>query len=175
MTTSVRALAAWGTRSLIVTNAAGGVGAGLRGGDLMLLTDQINLTGKSPLTGRPDFIDMTDAYDPEWRREAVAAAREAGIALKQGVYAGAAGPQYETPAEVRMLAALGADAVGMSTVLEVIAARAAKMRVLGISCITNIAAGGGTGPLEHADVLKTGAAAADTFARLILAILPMLK
>lgn len=180
VTIGVRSLTRWGVKCLIVTNAAGGVAARLTAGDLMLITDQINLTGQSPLMGMPAFVDMTTAYDPALRESALAAARESGVDLKQGVYAGMAGPQYETPAEVRMLAALGADAVGMSTVLEVIAARHAGVRVLGLSCITNAAAGGahlgvvGT-KVDHQEVLKTGAAVGDRFARLISAILPRLQ
>ncbi|MBI2920451.1 MAG: purine-nucleoside phosphorylase [Planctomycetes bacterium] len=176
VTVGVRSLARWGVKGLIVTNASGGISKSLAAGDLMLIADQINLTGESPLRGQPAFIDMTQAYDPGWREAAVAAARDAGIPLKQGVYAGAAGPQYETPAEVRMLAAMGADAVGMSTVLEVIAARHARVRVLGLSCITNMAAGGAAAQkVDHEEVLRTGAAVADRFAALILAILPKLR
>jgi len=178
VTVGVRSLARWGVRSLIVTNAAGGITRGLKAGDLMLLTDQINLTGHSPLRGTPAFIDMTNAYDPAWRESALAAARELRIDLKQGVYAGVAGPQYETPAEVRMLANCGADAVGMSTVLEVIAARHAGMRILGLSCITNPAAGGALhGPaaaVDHQEVLRTGAEAAGRFNALIKAVLPLM-
>lgn len=176
VTIGVRSLARWGVKNLIVTNAAGGVSPRLAAGDLMLITDQINLTGQSPLVGMPAFVDMSAAYDPGFREAAMAASRECGVELKQGVYAGMAGPQYETPAEVRMLGALGADAVGMSTVLEVIAARHAGIRVLGLSCITNAAAGGGTGAgVDHKEVLKTGAAASERFGRLITAVLPKMR
>ncbi len=180
VTIGVRSLARWGVKNLIVTNAAGGVAARLVAGDLMLITDQINLTGQSPLVGMPAFVDMTAAYDPAFREAALAASRDCGVELKQGVYAGMAGPQYETPAEVRMLAAVGADAVGMSTVLETIAARQAGIRVLGLSCITNAAAGGahlgvtGVG-VDHKEVLKTGAAVSDRFARLVKALLPKIQ
>lgn len=172
VTVGIRSLARWGVKSVVVTNAAGGVAPRLAAGDLMLITDQINLTGHSPLRGTPAFIDMSAAYDPAFREAALAASKECGVPLQQGVYAGMAGPQYETPAEVRMLAALGADAVGMSTVLETIAARHAGLRVLGLSCITNAAAGA-TG-VNHADVLKTGANAAERFGKLIRAVLPKL-
>ena len=176
VTIGVRSLARWGVRTLVVTNAAGGVSPRLVAGDLMLITDQINLTGQSPLVGMPAFVDMSAAYDPSFRESALAAARECGVELKQGVYAGMAGPQYETPAEVRMLAAIGADAVGMSTVLETIAARHAGIRVLGLSCITNAAAGGATGAgVDHKEVLKTGAAVSERFAKLVRATLPKLQ
>lgn len=176
VTIGIRAIAEWGVRSLLVTNAAGGISPRLAAGDLMLISDQINLTGTSPLRGTPAFIDMSAAYDPKWREAARSAARSAGVDLKEGVYAGVAGPQYETPAEIRMFATLGADAVGMSTVLEVICARNLGMRVLGLSCITNAAAGvPGSTALDHQDVLRTGAAAADRFAKLVIGILPHLK
>jgi purine-nucleoside phosphorylase len=176
VTIGIRALAQWGVRSLLVTNAAGGISTRLAAGDLMLITDQINLTGTSPLRGTPAFIDMTAAYDPRWREAALGAARSAGIELKPGVYAGVAGPQYETPAEIRMFASLGADAVGMSTVLEVIAARHLGMRVLGLSCITNAAAGvAGGAALDHQDVLKTGGAASGRFSKLVTCLLPHMR
>jgi purine-nucleoside phosphorylase len=157
----VRLLGWIGAKTLIVTNAAGGIAEGLAPGDLMAITDQINLTGTSSLMGPnedrlgPRFVDMTQAYDPALIELATGVAREHGFALKRGVYAGALGPAYETPAEVRMLRTLGADAVGMSTVLEVLAARHLGLRVLGISCISNLAAGIGDGPLTHEEVTAT--------------------
>jgi purine-nucleoside phosphorylase len=176
VTIGVRSLARWGVKALVVTNAAGGVSPRLAAGDLMLINDQINLTGQSPLVGMPAFVDMSTAYDPAFREAALGASRESGVELKQGVYAGMAGPQYETPAEVRMLAAMGADAVGMSTVLETIAARHAGIRVLGLSCITNAAAGGSTGAgVDHKEVLKTGEAVSERFAKLVRATLPKMK
>jgi purine-nucleoside phosphorylase len=143
----IRTLAALGAPVLILSNAAGGLHPEFRRGDLMVLTDHLNLTGTNPLVGPnderigPRFPDMSAVYDPELRRVAEAAARGQGIVLRTGVYAGVLGPSYETPAEVRMLRGLGADAVGMSTVLEAIAARHAGMRVVGIAAITNVIAG----------------------------------
>lgn len=152
-----------GCSVLAVTNAAGGIREDLRPGDLMLLADHLNLTGGNPLVGPheealgPRFPDLRDAYDPDLRRIAREEARAAGCELAEGVYAALLGPSYETPAEIRMLRAMGADAVGMSTVHEVIAAVQGGMRVLGISGITNRAAGLGKGRLSHDDVLAVGA------------------
>ena len=157
----VRMMARLGARCVLLTNAAGGLEPTWAAGDLMVVSDHLNLTGTSPLVGPEDetigprFPDMTDAYDPElrgWLREA---GRDAGIALREGVYAGLLGPQYETPAEVKMIAALGAQAVGMSTVLEVIALRHMRVRVAALSCITNLAAGMAGRPLAHAEVEAT--------------------
>jgi len=155
----VRVLAQLGMRLLLVTNAAGGVNAAFTAGDLMLITDQLNLQGVNPLTGPndervgPRFPDMTTAYDPCLRDIALASAHRVGVGLQQGVYAGLPGPAYETPAEIRMLRTMGADAVGMSTVQETIAARHLGVRVGGISVITNQAAGVAPQPLAHADVV----------------------
>ena len=166
-----------GARTLIVTNAAGGVNPAFRPADLMLISDHLNLTGSSPLVGAnderfgPRFPDMTEAYDPALRRLARTQAERLGVTLRDGVYAGMLGPAYETPAEVRMAAALGGDAVGMSTVPEVIAARHLGMRVLGISCITNVAAGLGEGALDHADVTDVAAQARAAFVSLLDGIL----
>jgi purine-nucleoside phosphorylase len=154
----VRMLAAMGVHTLIVSNAAGSVHTGLQPGDLMLLSDHINFQGTNPLVGPndarlgPRFPDMTVAYDAELRALAHRVAASQQLALKEGVYAAVLGPSYETPAEVRMLAAMGADAVGMSTVPEVIVARHMGVRVLGLSCITNLGAGLGAGTLDHAHV-----------------------
>ncbi|MDX1673619.1 MAG: purine-nucleoside phosphorylase [Longimicrobiales bacterium] len=172
LATPVRTAAALGAGTLIVTCAAGGVTRRLGAGTLMCITDHINLMGRNPLVGQaragePRFPDMTDAYDPALRERAGAAADELGIELAEGVYAAMLGPSYETPAEITMLERLGADAVGMSTVPEVIAARAAGLRVLGIALITNAAAGVVEGPLDHDEVIAAGAEAADDFQRLV--------
>jgi purine-nucleoside phosphorylase len=171
----VRLAHALGAHTLIVTNAAGGVQAGLRAGDLVLISDHINLTCDNPLMGGlgPDggspFISMSDAYDPDLREIALIAAAQAGMPLvPRGTYAGVLGPTYETLAEVTYLRSIGADVVGMSTVPEVIAARALGMRVLGMSLVTNAAAGLG---LDHSEVLKAGNAATLRMQSLVLAIL----
>ncbi len=154
----VRLLASLGVSTLVVTNAAGALHTRMQPGDLMLLSDHINLQGGNPLIGPnddrlgPRFPDMTQAYDAELRAIAHQVAASQGLALKDGVYVALSGPSYETPAEIRMLAALGGDAVGMSTVPEVIAARHMGLRVLGLSCITNMGAGLGHGLLDHAHV-----------------------
>lgn len=179
LATPVRTAAVLGARTLVVTCAAGGVTRRLVPGTLMLLTDHINLMGRNPLvgpgrSGEPRFPDMTDAYDPALRERARAAAAEVGVRPAEGVYAAMLGPSYETPAEVRMLERLGADAVGMSTVPEVIAARAAGLRVLGIALITNPAAGVVDGPLDHGDVIAAGAGAAEAFQELVRGVLARL-
>lgn len=162
-----------GARTLLVTNAAGGMSEGLDAGSLMLIRDHINMTGRSPLVGVNDdrfgtrFPDMMDAYDPALRALAREVAASQGTPLLDGVYAGLLGPTYETPAEIRMLAACGADAVGMSTVPEVIAARHMSMRVLGISCITNRAAGMGDDVLDHDDVQEVARRARARFTSLV--------
>ncbi len=173
----VRLMAELGAPTLIVTNAAGSVNASLQPGDLMGITDHLNLTGTSSLLGPnletmgPRFVDMSAAYDAELLARAEAGARELAFELKRGVYAGMLGPAYETPAEIRMLRHLGADAVGMSTVLEVLAARHRGMRVLGVSCITNLGAGLGTAPLHHDEVKETADRVKDRFTALLDAVL----
>ncbi len=172
LATPVRTAAALGAKTLIVTCAAGGVTRRLGAGSLMCIADHLNLMGLNPLAGparegEPRFPDLTDAYDPALRERAGAAAEELGIELAEGVYAAMLGPSYETPAEIRMLERLGADAVGMSTVPEVIAARSAGLRVLGIALSTNAAAGVMEGPLDHDEVIAAGDAAAEDFQRLI--------
>lgn len=148
-----RLLALSGCRAVLLTNAAGGIREGLAPGRLLLIADHLNLTGENPLIGAHSaFVDMTHVYDPELRAAARAAAEEAGVSLEEGVYAGVLGPSYETPAEVRMLRALGADAVGMSTVLEAIALRHLGVRVGAMSCITNMAAGITGAILDHHEV-----------------------
>ena len=157
----VRVMKALGVKTLVVTNAAGGVNTQFSEGNLMLISDHINLTGKNPLIGAHDpelgvrFPDMTEAYSKRLRGIAKEVASEQGIELVEGVYASLLGPTYETPAEIRMLRTLGADAVGMSTVTEVIAARHSGLEVIGISCITNMAAGILDQPLTHDEVIET--------------------
>lgn len=173
----VRLMAELGATTLVVTNAAGAVNTSFEPGDLMLIRDHLNLTGTSCLLGPnletmgPRFVDMTEAYDSGLIATAETAAQHAGVQLKQGVYAGLLGPAYETPAEVRMLKKLGADAVGMSTVLEVIAARHCGMRVLGVSCITNLGAGLSPTPLSHDEVKETADRAQPQFTALLDGVL----
>ncbi len=168
----IRLLHALGARILVVSNAAGGVRRTFAAGDLMAIADHINLTARNPLIGAVSqgderFPDMSQAYDAELRQELHAVARDLGILLHDGVYCGLTGPSYETPAEVRMLERIGADAVGMSTVAEVIAARAMGMRVLGVSCIANPAAGLSLDPLTHDDVMRVTRRAGEKFVNLI--------
>lgn len=176
----VRLMAMLGARTLIVTNAAGGIAPELEAGDLMAITDQLNLTGTSSLIGPseelrgPRFVDMTTAYDPNLIETASGVAAELGFELKRGIYAGLLGPSYETPAEVRMLRMLGADAVGMSTVLEVLAARHMGLRILGISCISNLAAGISKGPLSHEEVEETAGRVRSRFESLLSGVLESL-
>jgi len=168
----VRVFGALGIETLIVTNAAGGIRRTFAPGTLMLINDHINLTGRNPLEGgvfqgETRFPDMTVAYDAGLRARAKQVAADLGVTLEEGVYCGLLGPTYETPAEVRMLERLGADAVGMSTVVEVIAARARGMRCLGISLITNPAAGTFAGTLDHADVMEVAGKAGETLAKIV--------
>ena len=174
VTATVRILAEAGVRNLVLTNAAGSASPQFLPGQWMMITDHLNLTGTTPLLGAPEFIDMTVAYSQRLRDRFVAAAKQIGMILHTGVYAGLSGPQYETPAEVRMIQALGAQAVGMSTVLETIQARALGLEVAGFSCLTNFAAGISKTGLNHAEVLETGKAAAAEFGRLLGAALPNL-
>ena len=172
-----RLMIAMGARIVIITNAAGGANASFSPGDLMLIDDHLNLTGQSSLTGPnedalgPRFPDMSHAYDPALVAMAIESAKAGGFELVRGVYAGNLGPAYETPAEVRMAQRLGADAVGMSTVLETIAARHMGARVLGVSCITNKAAGLSAQALHHAEVEETARAARDRFVALLRGVL----
>lgn len=152
----VRTACAAGAGIVLLTNAAGGIGEGLRVGQPVLISDHLNFTGTSPLVGAR-FLDLTDAYSPRLR----ALARRIDPDLTEGVYAGMAGPQFETPAEIRMLRTLGADLVGMSTVLETIAARAQRAEVLGLSLVTNLAAGITGEPLDHREALAAGRDAAE--------------
>ncbi len=172
VTAGVRFLAGLGVRRLVLTNAAGTLNPRFAPGTWMLLRDHLNLTGASPLVGGPHFIDMSETYSPRLREKFASVAARERIVLHEGVYAGVLGPQYETPAEVRMLQGFGADAVGMSTVLEAIQARALGLEVAGFSCLTNWAAGIGSAPLAHQEVLATGAQAAGDLARLLSRALP---
>jgi purine-nucleoside phosphorylase len=173
----VRLMARLGADTLIVTNAAGGLDPTLAPGSLLAITDHLNLTGQSCLVGPnddalgPRFPDMSAAYDPALRELAHSAAAELGVTLHEGVYAGVLGPAYETPAEVRMLRMLGASAVGMSTVQEVIAARHLGLRVLGLSCVTNPAAGLSSRALSHHEVEQTARRSASTLAALVRGVL----
>jgi purine-nucleoside phosphorylase len=167
VTAGIRILAAAGIKRLILTNAAGLANQNFSPGSWMMLSDHLNLTGTTPLLGSAQFLDLTETYSKNWRTEFSRAAKAENITLHEGVYAGLLGPQYETPAEVRMLRHLGADAVGMSTVLEAIEARAFGLEVAGFSCLTNWAAGIGDAPLNHEEVLETGKSAAAEFARLL--------
>jgi purine-nucleoside phosphorylase len=167
VTSIVRVLAKAGIKQLIVTNAAGALNPKFKPGDWMMITDHINLTGTSPLIGCADFIDMTEAYSRRLQEKFRAAAKKIDIILHEGLYAGSIGPQYETPAEVHLLQKLGADAVGMSTVLEVIQARALGLEVAGFSCLTNLAAGPSQEKLSHEEVLEVGKKAAADFTNLL--------
>jgi len=168
-----RTIAAWGCKTMIFTNAAGGITEGYSPGDLMLITDHINMTGTNPLVGPIDrelgerFIDMSHAYDPKIQNIISNVAHHHSISLKKGVYLSLLGPSYETPAEIRAYQRWGADAVGMSTVLEVIAARQRNINVAGISCITNLAAGIQTTPLNHQEVKETANMVKERFGDLI--------
>ena len=175
-----RVLHALGARTLIVSNAAGGVRRTFAPGDLMLIRDHINFMFRNPLVGPAEphetrFPDMSAPYDAPLSALARSVAAENGIALQEGTYCGLLGPTYETPAEVRMLTVLGADAVGMSTVPEVLVARALGMRVLGLSCITNLACGLSPHPITHAEVIETTSLAAAKFEKLIISILERLS
>lgn len=176
VTFPVRVMHELGVETVIVTNAAGGINESFESGDLMLIRDHINFTFRNPLIGRnqpewgPRFPDMSEAYDRTLRKLAREVASEQGIRLQEGVYAGVTGPSYETPAEIRMLRTLGGDAVGMSTVPEVIVARHMGMRVLGISCITNMAAGVLDQPLSHEEVMETAERVRGTFMTLVTEI-----
>ena len=167
-----------GVRAAILTNAAGGINLDYSQGALVAISDHINLMGENPLVGHEDerfgprFIDMTEAYSKAYRKIALDAAVQLGIKMPEGVYAALLGPSYETPAEIRYLRAIGADLVGMSTVPEVIVARQMKIKVLAISCVTNMAAGVLDAPLNHEEVLETGRRVAGQFEALLQAVIP---
>jgi len=176
----VRVLAKLGIQSLLLTNASGGINRDFRPGDLMVIRDHINLTGVNPLRGKneerlgPRFPDMSALYDPAFQEIIASALEDIGLPARRGIYVGLSGPSYETPAEIRMLAALGADAVGMSTVPEAICARHMGLRVAGISCITNLAAGLSAQPLSHREVTETGERVKNNFIRLLNRVVPQL-
>ena len=173
----VRMLGMLGAERLLVTNAAGGINLSFQPGDLMLITDQITSLVPNPLRGEnlgqlgPRFPDMSAIYDKGWRDDIRAAAAGCGVPLREGIYLQTPGPSYETPAEIRMFRGWGADAVGMSTAVEAIAARHMGMKVAGISCITNMAAGILEQPLCHEEVQETAAKVEDSFTRLVSAVL----
>lgn len=177
VTRLVEAAAVLGCGTYVVTNASGGLRPDLSPGALVVIRDHLNLTGRSPLTGvvrggAPVFVDMAAAYDDALREAAVSTAREHGLAVGEGVYAGLPGPAYETPAEVEMLRRLGADIVGMSTVLEVIAARARGVRVLGLSVVTNVHGAGVS--TSHEEVLEVGTTAGRRLGRVVIDVLARL-
>ncbi|HEY6969408.1 MAG TPA: purine-nucleoside phosphorylase [Candidatus Angelobacter sp.] len=178
VTFPMRVFVRMGVKAVLLTNAAGGIGSQLKQGCLVVLKDHINLLGNNPLIGPNDdrfglrFFDMTQAYDPDYRRMAMEEGRRLGIDIFEGVYAAVTGPSYETPAEIRFLRTIGADTVGMSTVPEVIVARHSDMRVLAISCVTNLAAGISDKPINHLEVLETGERVRGQFVALLKSLLP---
>jgi purine-nucleoside phosphorylase len=174
VTAHVRWMAERGVKRLVLTNAAGTCNPKFSPGTWMMLSDHLNLTHTSPLVGGANFFDMSEVYAPRLRQHFAASAARLGVTLHEGVYAGMLGPQYETPAEIRMIQRLGADAVGMSTVLEAIQARALGLEVAGFSCLTNWAAGLHPGTLGHQEVLETGKRAAGQLARVLEAAIPAL-
>lgn len=180
VTFPIRVMKALGVKTLLVTNAAGGINTSYSPGDLMLISDHLNLTSGNPLIGPNEpalgvrFPDMSEAYSKRLRATAKDVAASQGFTLQEGVYAGLMGPSYETPAEIRMLRILGADAVGMSTVSEVIIARHAGIEVLGISCISNMASGILDQPLSHEEVMETTERVKQHFLQLVIALIPKL-
>jgi len=176
----VRVLGRLGVRSLVLTNACGAIDPAVEPGRLVAISDHLNLQGSSPLVGPndetlgPRFPDMSDAYDPEYRRLAREAAGRLGLRLGEGVYAAWLGPAFETPAEIRMMRALGADLVGMSTVPEVLAARHMGIRCLALSCVTNAAAGVRPEPIDHERVLEVGQRASADLVALLREVVPLL-
>ncbi len=181
VTFPVRVLGLVGARSLVLTNAAGGLNNSFTEGALIVISDHLNLMGTNPLLGPnderfgPRFPDMSEVYDHDYQDAAIAEAKAMGIELRRGIYAALTGPSYETPAEIRMLRLLGADAVGMSTVPEAIVARQMGLRVLGLSCITNMAAGVLDKPINHEEVIETGERVRETFAELLRRVIPRLQ
>jgi purine-nucleoside phosphorylase len=173
VTFPIRTFKLLGLETLILTNAAGGVDVQLSQGALMVISDHLNLMGVNPLRGPnddrfgPRFPDMSEVYSRDMQERVVEEARDLGVIIRRGIYAGLAGPSYETPAEIHMLRAFGADAVGMSTVPEAIVARHMSMNVLGISCITNMAAGISENPINHEEVMETGERVRAVFTQLL--------
>lgn len=180
VTFPVRVMQVLGVTGLIVTNAAGGINPSYHPGDLILIKDHINFIGENPLRGAnlsslgPRFPDLSEGYDLEWRQKAFPVAREIGFQPQEGIYAAMSGPSYETPAEIRFLRTVGADLVGMSTVPEVIVGNHAGMRVLGISCVTNMAAGILPQKLSHAEVMETAERIEKQFVRFVQALVKTL-
>jgi purine-nucleoside phosphorylase len=180
VTFPIRVFKILGIKRLILTNAAGGIDIELSQGALMVISDHLNLMGVNPLRGPnderfgPRFPDLSEAYSRDLQQQAVEVARTLGVEIRRGIYAALAGPSYETPAEIHMLRACGADAVGMSTVPETIVARQMGIDVLGISCITNMAAGISDEPINHAEVMETGRRVRDTFTKLLRGVISQL-
>jgi purine-nucleoside phosphorylase len=180
VTFPIRVLGRMGVKKLVLTNAAGGINEGLKQGQLVLIADHINLSGRNPVAGPDDerwgprFFDMSEAYSSRLRLLAIEAARSMEFCLYEAVYLSVLGPSFETPAEIRAFRALGADLVGMSTVQETIVARQIGMEVLGISCVTNMAAGIQKEPLSHEEVMATGRAVEAQLAGLLRRIVPMM-
>jgi purine-nucleoside phosphorylase len=171
----IRVMAALDVKTVIVTNSVGAINAAYKPGDIVAIRDHLNLMGDNPLKGSNDFVDLTEAYSRELRNLAREIADRQGITLRSGVYAGYSGPSYETPAEIRALRIMGADMVGMSTVPEVIQANSLGMKVLGLSMITNMAAGMSAKPLSHEDVIETSKKASAKFATLVKEIIGELE
>lgn len=180
VTFPVRVMQVLGVTGLIVTNASGGINPSYRPGDLVLIKDHLNFMGENPLRGTnlsslgPRFPDLSEGYDLEWRQKALTVAREIGIHPQEGIYAAMSGPSYETPAEIHFLRTVGADLVGMSTVPEVIVANHGGMRILGISCVTNMAAGILPQRLSHAEVMETAERIEKQFIRFVQALVRIL-
>jgi purine-nucleoside phosphorylase len=180
VTFPIRVFKLLGIKRLVLTNAAGGIDIELSQGALMVISDHLNLMGVNPLRGPnderfgPRFPDLSEAYSRDLQQQAVEVARTLGVEIRRGIYAALAGPSYETPAEIHMLRACGADAVGMSTVPETIVARQMGIDVLGISCITNMAAGISDEPINHAEVMETGRRVRDTFTKLLRGVISQL-
>ncbi|HET6668896.1 MAG TPA: purine-nucleoside phosphorylase [Pyrinomonadaceae bacterium] len=180
VTFPIRVFKLLGIKRLILTNAAGGIDIELSQGALMVISDHLNLMGVNPLRGPnderfgPRFPDLSEAYSRDLQQQVVEVARNLGVEIRRGIYAALAGPSYETPAEIHMLRACGADAVGMSTVPETIVARHMGIEVLGISCITNMAAGISDEPINHAEVMETGRRVKDTFTKLLRGVISQL-
>jgi purine-nucleoside phosphorylase len=177
----IRTFGMLGVKSLVLTNASGGINIDLDQGALMIINDHLNLMGVNPLCGQhddrlgPRFPDMSEVYAREYQEVVVEEARKMNLELRRGIYAALTGPSYETPAEVRLLRTIGADAVGMSTVPEAIVARQMGIKVLGISCITNMAAGVIGEPINHAEVMEIGMRVHETFKELLCRVIPRLK
>lgn len=174
VTFPIRVMAAFGVKTIIVTNSVGAINKTYKPGDIVMISDHINLMGNNPLLGSNDFVDLTEAYSSELRNLTQKTADKLGIALQSGVYVGCSGPCYETPAEIRAMRRMGGDLVGMSTVPEVIMANSLGMKVLGLSVITNMAAGMSAKPLSHQDVIETSKKASPKFSALVKGVIEQL-